>query len=180
MDPSLKPSPDGGEVFGPPDNDLIHVLLNEGQPPGYVLHNPRSGELNITFPPGVNLWYLSFVDTDISNTIPLDQQKPGGPSWLGACIVPGTDIYNAAQSAHQMGCNPGGEVRGWEFLPNVQVPARFIFTLMDHNLVDEFDRWGETCIEALMPLSHNGWEDSPCQSDAKDTLRALGVTDDEL
>lgn len=58
-------------------------------------------------------WYLSFVDTDLAATIPLEQQRPGGPSWLGACYVDAPNFYMACVRAHELGCNPGGQVKGW-------------------------------------------------------------------
>jgi hypothetical protein len=58
----------------------------------------------------MSVWYLSFVDTEISKSIPLEEQRPGGPSWLGACIVPAMDATSAVAAAHRLGCNPGGQV----------------------------------------------------------------------
>ena len=49
-----------------------------------------------------NLYYLSFCDPD----------KPRGEQFLGACIVPASDIVTAVRVAHLLGCNPGGEVLG--------------------------------------------------------------------
>lgn len=60
--------------------------------------------------PDAPLWYLSFVDTEILATIPENEQRPGGPSWLGACIVPAIDAASAAAASHRLGCNPGGQV----------------------------------------------------------------------
>ena len=56
------------------------------------------------------LFYLSFVDPDVSALIPVGDQRPGGPSWLGACIVPAFEPGAAVAAAHRLGCNPGGEV----------------------------------------------------------------------
>lgn len=47
-------------------------------------------------------WWLSFVDPD----------RPEGDRFLGACIVEGTDLGAAVQTAWMLGCNPGGEVAG--------------------------------------------------------------------
>ena len=47
-------------------------------------------------------WWLSFADPTL----------PKGQQFLGACIVRGTDVAEAAMDAHLRGCNPGGEVRG--------------------------------------------------------------------
>lgn len=65
----------------------------------------------------VSLWYLSFVDTAVAAQIPLDQQVPGGPSFLGACIVEGIGMIDATTNARRLGCNPGGEVQGYGPFP---------------------------------------------------------------
>lgn len=43
-------------------------------------------------------WWLSFADES---------------GFLGACIVPGADLIDAAGNAHALKCNPGGEVQGY-------------------------------------------------------------------
>lgn len=43
-------------------------------------------------------WYLSFAAPD---------------HFLGGAIVEANSMIEAVQSAHRLGCNPGGEVRGW-------------------------------------------------------------------
>lgn len=60
--------------------------------------------------PDLPLWYMSFIDPDVADTIPLDRQVPGGPSWMGACIVPAPDAAAAAAAAHRLKCNPGGAI----------------------------------------------------------------------
>lgn len=47
-------------------------------------------------------WWLSFVDAKL----------PKGSQFLGVAIVEGADIVSAATTAHQIGCNPGGQVMG--------------------------------------------------------------------
>ena len=59
-----------------------------------------------------------------------------------------------------------------------EMPEPLRWTL--RRLGEEYGPLGVALAAAEFTDSHNGWEDSPCQSDAKDTLRALGVTDDEL
>jgi hypothetical protein len=61
-------------------------------------------------PADAGLYYLSFVDSVKAASIPLDQQRPGGPSWLGACYVTAPSFMEAIGLAHQLGINPGGEV----------------------------------------------------------------------
>ncbi len=53
---------------------------------------------------------MSFVDPKIEATIPADERKPGGASWLGACIVEAHDIDVAITTSHRLGINPGGAV----------------------------------------------------------------------
>ncbi len=60
-------------------------------------------------------WWLSFVDTE--QEYKPEGDFPGGPRWLGLCIVPGANIVMAAQFAHMLGCNPGGQVRGYPACP---------------------------------------------------------------
>jgi hypothetical protein len=49
-------------------------------------------------------WWLSFVDAG----------KPDGQRFLGVAIVEGHGVASAATRAHELGVNPGGEVRGLE------------------------------------------------------------------
>lgn len=60
-------------------------------------------------------WLLSFTDPDL--TPPVEQQRPGGPSWLGGCYVQGSNIVTACLEAHRQGCNPGGQVAAIGPLP---------------------------------------------------------------
>lgn len=57
------------------------------------------------------LWWLSFVDPD--KAPPLEEQRPGGPSFLGVAIVQAPDYLEAVRRAHRLGINPGGEVAGF-------------------------------------------------------------------
>lgn len=49
-----------------------------------------------------SLFWLSFVD----------DERPAGQQFLGACLVPASEIVEAVKVAHALGCNPGGEVVG--------------------------------------------------------------------
>lgn len=49
-------------------------------------------------------WWLSFADPEL----------PAGQQFLGVAIVQAPDFVMAARVAKTYGCNPGGEVRGWE------------------------------------------------------------------
>lgn len=59
------------------------------------------------------LWYLSFIDPAIAATLPLEEQEPGGKSFLGACYVEAGGYIAAVGRAHELGINPGGQVAGW-------------------------------------------------------------------
>jgi hypothetical protein len=45
-------------------------------------------------------WWLSFVDPD----------RPEGDRFLGVSIVEANNEVTAASRAHELGCNPGGEI----------------------------------------------------------------------
>lgn len=60
------------------------------------------------------VWYwLSFADASL----------PVGKQFLGVAIVRAGGVVEAAQIAHMMGCNPGGEVKAIE-IPPEHVPHR--------------------------------------------------------
>ena len=61
--------------------------------------------------PAAGLYWLSFVDTEVAATIPLEEQVPGGPSFLGVCVVAAQGPMLAVSTSHVLGINPGGEVR---------------------------------------------------------------------
>lgn len=72
-------------------------------------------------------WWLSFCD----------RSKPDGSQFLGACIVLGKGIVDAAAVARMYGCNPGGEVVGIR-LPT-PMDAEYLGRLLTD---DELDRFG--------------------------------------
>lgn len=61
--------------------------------------------------PAPGLYWLSFVDPEIAAGIPLERQVPGGPSFLGVCIIYTAGPMMAVTLSHMHGINPGGEVR---------------------------------------------------------------------
>lgn len=74
-------------------------------------------------------WWLSFVDPE----------KPYGQRFLGVAIVQGYGVASAANRAHELGVNPGGEVKAVE-LTGDDIPAReFRNRLLD---IDEVKRTG--------------------------------------
>ncbi len=69
------------------------------------------------------MWYLSFAGSD---------------GWLGACVVPASDVVDAARVAHRRGCNPGGQVAGVPV--NVaRVPEEFVGVLLTLDDVASLD-----------------------------------------
>ena len=68
------------------------------------------------------LWYLSFADPEL----------PPGTRFLGATVVDGFDIIDAAANARLLGINPGGEVLG---VPTPFKPEDPLVSFMYHKLV---------------------------------------------
>jgi hypothetical protein len=71
-----------------------------------------------------------------------DARKPTGKQFLGACIVPATDLIDAIKTSHLNGCNPGGEVLG-HAIPTISAPrvkAHQIGVLMNREQAESFDR----------------------------------------
>jgi hypothetical protein len=60
---------------------------------------------------GRHLWWLSFVDDTLAAAVPEDEQKPGGPGFLGVCIVEAATPIGAVAVASGLGINPGGEIQ---------------------------------------------------------------------
>ena len=57
-------------------------------------------------------WWLSFADPHL----------PKGQQFLGVAIVEAPDFIFACRLAKTLGCNPGGEVRGWEVPDSYEGP----------------------------------------------------------
>ena len=74
-------------------------------------------------------WWLSFCDPDL----------PEGKQFLGACVVVADDIISAAQEAHRLKCNPGGEVAGLELPDRMPWPAKYVGVLMDKATIERID-----------------------------------------
>lgn len=66
--------------------------------------NPRNGTYS--------LWWLSFADED----------KPKGEGFLGVCIVRASHIVEAANVAHELGINPGGQCLGMQLGGDASIP----------------------------------------------------------
>jgi hypothetical protein len=51
-------------------------------------------------------WWLSFCDTS----------RPAGTQFLGTAVVEAQSVSGALMQARRLGCNPGGEVKGFPFV----------------------------------------------------------------
>ena len=67
------------------------------------------------------LWWLSFCDP--SKTPPLNLQRPGGPSFLGAVITQAPTLAAAITRSHMLGVNPGGEIGSVGPIPAAYIGA---------------------------------------------------------
>lgn len=83
------------------------------------------------------LWWLSFTDPDIAARIPAEQRRPGGPSFLGVCIVEAATEVGATIAAHAAGCNPGGQVATYGPFLAGSIPSEWCNRLLTK---DEADR----------------------------------------
>lgn len=83
------------------------------------------------------LWWLSFTDPDIAATIPRSQQRPGGPSFLGVCIVEAATVVGATLAAHAHGCNPGGQVATFGPFPAGSIPPEWCNRLLTKEEADQ-------------------------------------------
>lgn len=76
------------------------------------------------------LWWLSFTDPDVAATIPRSEQRPGGLSFLGVCIVEAATPIGATLAAHANGCNPGGQVATFGPFPAGSIPVEWCNRLL--------------------------------------------------
>ncbi len=101
-------------------------------------------------------WYLSFADVT----------RPKGQHFLGACIVQGDDIVEAAREAHVRGCNPGGQVLGAPYPDDVPTPEpRWRYRLLSKAAIAEMDG---VAVDELMTLGDLGIQvDGTCALSGK-------------
>lgn len=85
--------------------------------------------------PEPGCWWLSFVDTNVAATIPLEEQKPGGDAFLGVAIVEATGFYHAVMRTHELGINPGGEIQVIGPIPPGTYPPEFFDRLLSFDEV---------------------------------------------
>lgn len=92
------------------------------------------------------LYVLSFVDTEISATIPMDEQRPGGPSYLGGVVVEAIGPAAAVGVSHALGINPGGQVAIFGPLPLGSIGSDWMGRLLtadEVRAIPEPEGWGE-------------------------------------
>lgn len=65
-------------------------------------------------------WWLSFADPSL----------PEGSQFLGVAIVQAVGFLSAVREARSRGCNPGGQVQGFDFPNNLTLPPRFTNRLL--------------------------------------------------
>lgn len=82
--------------------------------------------------------YLSFVDT--SRPYKAEEDYPGGPRWSGACYVPGATLEEAVANAWKLGCNPGGQVKGFGPIPGADIALKYRHRLLSREDLDEQGR----------------------------------------
>ncbi|MGI5216223.1 hypothetical protein [Nocardia sp. CA-290969] len=88
--------------------------------------------------PKSHLWWLSFVDP--AKAPPLEEQVPGGASFLGVCIVPGENLTQAVSTSWFLGCNPGGELLGIPIRPEVAIDPSWIGRLLSRDELEQLER----------------------------------------
>lgn len=69
-------------------------------------------------------WWLSFADDS---------------GFRGACIVSAPSFMLAHTAASMHGCNPGGEMRGWELPEDAEIGERWMNRLLSIDDVRAFD-----------------------------------------
>jgi hypothetical protein len=83
----------------------------------------------------MGLWWLSFCDP----------AKPKGEQFLGVALVEADDLPSATRRAWREGCNPGGEIAGFDLPLNKMPNARRVIlakaphhTLLSKAQLDEY------------------------------------------
>ena len=80
------------------------------------------------------LWWLSFCDPDKAPSP--EQQRPGGPSFLGAVITQAPTLAAAVTRSHVLGVNPGGEVKILGPIPPEFIAAEWRDRLLSADEID--------------------------------------------
>lgn len=91
-------------------------------------------------------WYFSFVDPELS--APYDEQVPGGPGFLGACIVTGNYTVKQALDVSQvLGLNPGGQAMAVP-VPTDAVPPHHRNRFIPRDALPAFETEAEAYVDA--------------------------------
>lgn len=101
-----------------------NLLLSEAEEAAWVGQKP--------------LWWLSFVDDTID--VPVEEQHPGGRSFLGVAMVEAVTAVGATRAAWAHGCNPGGQVALTGPFEPGSVDAKWMYRLLSFEQVEEFNR----------------------------------------
>lgn len=99
----------------------------------------RVAEFNAETETGPAQWMLSFCDPDVP---PADPPVPGGPSWLGTCVVEATGPALAVARAWAVGANPGGEVQIAGPLPLGSIGPEWMDRLLTRDEVEAIPQPG--------------------------------------
>lgn len=73
-------------------------------------------------------WWLSFANPSAAR----------GRQFRGVCVVRGSDLVTAAERAHVLGINPGGQIRGHALTNNREPPEALREKLVTNR--DELER----------------------------------------
>lgn len=80
------------------------------------------------------LWWLSFCDPD--KAPPPEQQRPGGPSFLGGVITQAPTMAAAITRSHVLKVNPGGEVKILGPIPGEYIALEWRDRLLSADEID--------------------------------------------
>ena len=96
---------------------------------------PADAALGLLAPePDDPLWWMSFCDPD--KAPPPEQQRPGGPSFLGGVITQAPTFPAAITRSHMLGVNPGGEVACIGPIPAEYIAAEWRDRLLSADEID--------------------------------------------
>lgn len=80
-------------------------------------------------------WWLSFVDPAL----------PAGGRFLGVVVVRAPGFATAVQTAHALGINPGGQVRGLVLATDKALPEELHGTLLvDKHAIGVLSAWAQS------------------------------------
>lgn len=102
------------------------------------------------------LWWLSFVDDAKSR--PIAEQVPGAGGFLGVCIVEGPHFMQAISASHKLGCNPGGQVKGFPTTPPPHTAwMNRLLSAVDIDHIDAIEA-GDDAAQTAERLGRGLWE----------------------